>query len=341
MKKSLLNLLLILLSLFISLVFIELFLHIVKPAVAYQNLPQKIIQDFLDSSETTEFTLKKNYSGQFLMSGASFDSTVKTNKLGWRDTEPDNREKVLVFGDSFIFGFGVNNNETIPFYLEQKQPKYDFVNLGYVAGRSPDSYANYLKHNKSLQQKNTIVVIYHNDLKDMTNNICLDRNNTKVVLNNNNCKNIKSKFDSIHDGKIISNNDYKRKLYDLNLGWCYTLLKQSYILGILKDRLSRKTHPELAALTTAKNTLTQYQQNKIKDSINILKENSKSLTVFMIENNADSIFYSFINKYCREIKINCHPIPRFEKKYYWKNDGHYNKNGTEKASKIILSHLDF
>ena len=103
------------------------------------------------------------------MSGASFDSMVRTNSLGWRDDEPDSRKKVLVIGDSFTFGWGVNNNETIPYNLEEiYNNEYDFINLGDTAGRSPDSYATYLRLHKDLQKIPTILMLYLQNVQEIT-----------------------------------------------------------------------------------------------------------------------------------------------------------------------------
>ena len=96
--------------LIISFVLGELTYQLFKPNIPYQYAPQKIIQNYWEESPIVESTLKKSHESRFLMSGASFDSIVKTNSLGWRDDEPDSRKKVLVIGDSFTFGWGFNNN---------------------------------------------------------------------------------------------------------------------------------------------------------------------------------------------------------------------------------------
>ena len=122
----------------------EVALQFLQVGLPYQYTPQKIKEDYWANSPIVEATLKKSHNSRFLMSAASFDTIVKTNSLGWRDDEPDNRKKILVIGDSFTFGFGVNNDQTIPYNLENiYNNRYDFINLGYTAGISPDSYASY------------------------------------------------------------------------------------------------------------------------------------------------------------------------------------------------------
>ncbi len=156
------------LILIISFILGELTLQLLKPKIPYQYAPQKIVQNFWEESPITEVALKKSHESHFLMSEASFDSIVKTNSLGWRDNEPDSRKKVLVIGDSFTFGWGVNNNETIPYHLEEiYNNEYDFINLGYTAGASPDSYATYLRYHKDLQKIQTILILFTNDWREI------------------------------------------------------------------------------------------------------------------------------------------------------------------------------
>ena len=332
-------------SIIISVLIVEVLLRMIKPTVAYQNLPQTIIAGFYAPSNITEFSLKKNYSGQFLMSGANFDSYIQTNEFGWRDNPPDNREKILVFGDSFTFGFGVENNEKIPVHLEEKAPEFDFINLGFVAGRSPDSHTNYLRYNQDLKNKHAIVIIYENDLNDMSNNSYFDINNKKVNLLDPNCIQVKSNRSYISDGDLVGYTDYKHKLNQFNLGWAFPLLKKSYVAGLLKDRVFTKIrkaeHQEALALVNRKNSLSSVQKIKIEESLNILQSLSKSLTIFMIESNGDSEFYSYIDQYCNIMNIRCFQIPSFERKYKWERDGHYNPEGTKKAADIIFSKLHY
>jgi hypothetical protein len=137
----------LLLILIISFILGELTFQLLKPNIPYQYSPQKIIQNFWEESPIVEATLKKSHEGHFLMSGARFDSIVRTNSLGWRDDEPDSRKKVLVIGDSFTFGWGVNNNETIPYNLEESPITNTFFRLSGSSSLQPNEFVLTIESN--------------------------------------------------------------------------------------------------------------------------------------------------------------------------------------------------
>jgi len=65
----------------------------------------------------------------------SFDVRVRCNSRGLRDeeipfTKPPGTTRVVVLGDSFMWGYGVENHETFASQLEQRLPHTETVNLG-------------------------------------------------------------------------------------------------------------------------------------------------------------------------------------------------------------------
>ncbi len=142
-NKNLKNLFLFLISIAAPLFFAEIALQIIKPTVALRFMPEKVVGNFIIPSNLTEFTLKNNFKGKFIKTSAPFESVVETNSIGWRDNEPDHREKILFIGGSFAFGYGLNNGETIADNLEIiDNQANDFINLGFAAGATPYSNAN-------------------------------------------------------------------------------------------------------------------------------------------------------------------------------------------------------
>lgn len=103
-----------------------------------------------------------------------FDVTIKTNSLGLRDNEILPKEtfdyRILMLGDSFTWGFGVEQEETFSQLLEKTFSahgrKIDVVNAGVVSYSPILEYA-YLK-NYGLQLKPDIVILNFDmsDLKD-------------------------------------------------------------------------------------------------------------------------------------------------------------------------------
>ena len=90
--KYLLNFLLIIL---ITLFIIELLGPLFKNYFPYKFLPQKIIINFFEESNVTEFTLKKNFVGSHIVSEAKINVTVTTNEVNQRVTNNNRNDKEL------------------------------------------------------------------------------------------------------------------------------------------------------------------------------------------------------------------------------------------------------
>lgn len=94
--------------------------------------------------------------------------TYTANSLGFRSGEIDPSKKhILVVGDSVAFGVGVNDDETVSYYLGELYPKLQVLNLA-VAGYGIDQYYLTLrKHIRKTHPQYIVVVIYTvNDLTD-------------------------------------------------------------------------------------------------------------------------------------------------------------------------------
>jgi hypothetical protein len=306
-------------------------------------MPQRIEQDYFEESDVTEFTLKKNYSGIFIKSAAVFKSLVQTNSLGWRDTEPDSREKILVFGDSFIFGYGLNNGETIPDRLEQfSNKKKDFVNLGYAAGRSPDSYANYIKFHPELKNLRVIIVLLVNDLQDVLNNEYLDSKGNLLENFSELVSKIKNKIIILREGMIFLNS-LKNRYTPIPV---IKLLRQSYIVAIIRASLSRimkdLTNAEIAAVKLA-NTPNRKGMERILTSIKYIEKNSKDTLIITMsrrnQGNNKNQFFREITKFCKDYDIKYSHVRGFGPGFFWIRDGHYNQSGALEAAKIIFKSL--
>lgn len=85
--------------------------------------------------------------------------TYTTNSMGFRSDEVDpSKEHILVIGDSVAFGLGVNDDETVSYYLSQKLKKYQVLNLA-VPGYSIDQYYLTLKRHISKTKPKLIIVV--------------------------------------------------------------------------------------------------------------------------------------------------------------------------------------
>lgn len=167
MRRTFVNLAVAGIALAAAVVGVEVALRQARPAVAYQYAPQRIVLNHFAASDYLPSELRPNFHGRFRM--LEFDTTVSTNSWGLRDREIDfTRPRLLCIGDSFTFGFGVENSETFCAQLEARfGGRYDVVNAG-IPGGSPDTYAVWLSRWRDrLQPRLIIVNLFQNDVMDV------------------------------------------------------------------------------------------------------------------------------------------------------------------------------
>ncbi len=98
--------------------------------------------------------------------------TYTTNSMGMRSEEVDfSREHILVVGDSVALGLGVNDDETVSYYLEKvenvSQLGYQVLNLGVSGYGIGQYYLNLKRHIDKLNPKWIVLILYTtNDLDD-------------------------------------------------------------------------------------------------------------------------------------------------------------------------------
>lgn len=320
---------------------VELAFQIIKPELPYQYVPQDVEIKHFTESDSAEFTLKKNFEGRFYYSNAPFDSVVKTNSLGMRDDELDDREKILTLGDSFIFGFGVNNSQTIPAQLESMSGAHiDFLNVGYSAGRSPDSYLTWLKKNKQFQGINSLLFIYENDFYDFNTNYCNDHNGQVVSILDESCSKIHSRSTFIADGRLLQ---YKGTIFEYLPSDIFIYLKKSYVVGIVRTFMGLLINDREYL---AKNTIDQApksQKNEFCNTLYEIDELTDRMVVFSVPPRGaldkKLAFYDYVGTCLDQRGIKFYQIPGLEDKYYWKFDAHFNAEGTKKYSAMVYELL--
>jgi hypothetical protein len=98
-----------------------------------------------------------------------------TNSHGWRDRErsydrtPGVR-RVVVLGDSMVFGLGVDDGERTTELLEQRCPGVEFINLG-CCGYSADQYVRVLELEGFRYQPDAVILVLcmRNDVSCLVN----------------------------------------------------------------------------------------------------------------------------------------------------------------------------
>ncbi len=126
------------------------------------------------SDGTLSYTLRPNW--ETVHATNEFEVNVHTNALGLRGSPPaaaanEDSYRILVVGDSFAFGWGVEDNETFAAQLEQELRRRgiaaEVLNAG-VPGYSTDQYLIYLRTRGYALEPDVVLLAPHdNDLKDL------------------------------------------------------------------------------------------------------------------------------------------------------------------------------
>ena len=97
-----------------------------------------------------------------------FDTTITINSEGYRgrrfNADKQGRFRILAIGDSFTFGYGVEDGESYPSRLEQilgndyHMENIEIINAGFAAGYSPDTYYLFLKERGLTLQPDLILI---------------------------------------------------------------------------------------------------------------------------------------------------------------------------------------
>jgi hypothetical protein len=121
---------------------------------------------------------KVQYDGAWVKLNKTTIETVNSDGFRGRDYPVDKMKdvyRIIILGDSFTFGAGVNDNETFSYYLEQKlnslrlnNEKFEVLNLG-VGGYNTFQEVECLKV-KGLKYRPDLVIIAHhgNDVENVS-----------------------------------------------------------------------------------------------------------------------------------------------------------------------------
>lgn len=108
-----------------------------------------------------------NYNG--IIRNNCFDVSYVYNSFGARDKERSmsGKGRTIVLGDSFIEGFGVEQDKTLPAYLEAQSGK-EFLNFGVAGGYGPlNYYILYKDFASKFEHENVLVgITIGNDFTD-------------------------------------------------------------------------------------------------------------------------------------------------------------------------------
>ena len=139
--------------------------------------------------------------------------TYTTNSMGFRSKEIDpKREKIIIAGDSLVFGLGVQDNETAAFYLGQKYPEMQVLNLG-VAGYGIGQYYIQLKQYLSKIKPKLVglVICVGNDIKNTQNDTSYGYSKPLFIIENGKLKTHKAKISRFSCPNLFSTSWWLQK----------------------------------------------------------------------------------------------------------------------------------
>ncbi len=91
---------------------------------------------------------------------SEFELAIRINNLGFRGSNTSSekqRKRVLLIGDSFTFGWGVELEQTWPHLLSEQYPNVEFLNLG-QGGNHPGDYVQVTKRAISYLNPDMVIV---------------------------------------------------------------------------------------------------------------------------------------------------------------------------------------
>jgi len=176
-KQYVTNILLLVISLFFVLILVEFTLPLLKIRTIEESVYQArrpVVQGIYGQYHPKlGYTIQRNLRNVRLYYPGQLDYTIYTNSYGFRGQEWDlskTRKNVILLGDSFAFGWGVQWNETLGQILEKelqkKDPAYQVINLA-ISGWNIDNVVRCFELYKDLIKPVAVVYVFcPNDLLD-------------------------------------------------------------------------------------------------------------------------------------------------------------------------------
>ena len=156
-------------SVYLSLLLGEIVMTLQTNAGRQPNLAAQSIQGIYRRADKVGFELTPGWQGTF--DDGVRRSKIQINSMGARDDEPSSdrptqdQKKILLIGDSFTFGYCLDQSETIDKQIEQRSGgKVDAYNLG-VGGYGPGDTLERFRSASWWQGSEVFYFFFHNDLR--------------------------------------------------------------------------------------------------------------------------------------------------------------------------------
>lgn len=374
--KILANIIVLVVVLIILALILEGFLRLTTKQITQDMIELRSSRVFQEG-EYINFELKPNSEDYMVGVFNEYNTSIKVNSLGWRDKEysiekPENTTRIIVLGDSFVFGEGVEENESWTNILEEtlnqnpkKETNYEVISMG-IGGYTTDSEFLHYK-NKGIKYNPYLVILGYlpgNDIAGLATTQWVETDNenlpTKIVEpevyvdeqgRRRNSGNVGT-FASTGIHKFLNRNSY-----------LYIFVKDSIFKMLFRTKMG-------AELCKEYNPQLELGWNKTKQIIKkwqeVADENNQEFIVVTIpsayqydeelkklsENSFDSCTKNIaqpqilIKEFTKQENIKMIDLlPGFRKDYkeiyqfHYKIDGHWNKEGNKQAAKIVYEEL--
>tara|TARA_B100001173_G_scaffold293912_1_gene287375 strand:- start:342 stop:1484 length:1143 start_codon:yes stop_codon:yes gene_type:complete len=174
-KSNLIFKIIIFFIVFLTIDFI--FTKLIFSKLLIKNLENIYSQDLDNRIPNKDYKYTFNNNVEFLSKYKDSIYKIHTNDLGFRDFSSSDldrsQEYIILIGDSFVEGVGLNYNETIGHKLNKANENYFFLNAG-VSSYSPYIYnkkvKTILKNNENLKVKKVLLFLDKSDPIDDFNN---------------------------------------------------------------------------------------------------------------------------------------------------------------------------
>lgn len=178
MKELLKNALLVLVSIITGLGLLELVLPLLDDesleSAVYQVKRPVVQYMYGQYHPVLQFTLKDHLQNERIHYPGALDYKISTNSKGFRGPEwdlADDRKNIILVGDSFGFGWGVQWRETLGQILEKRlqrqDPSWQIINLAIPGYEIQESVLALELYQPQLRPQAVIYVFCHNDLGRM------------------------------------------------------------------------------------------------------------------------------------------------------------------------------
>lgn len=185
---------LILLSSLASIAVLEIGVRVMSPLRTLEAARQERLNCYQESPDLP-YEYIPGCTGSLFINGSKQDIHLNSVGLREREIEEKRRKRILLLGDSFVFGYGVLEEERFGRLLEPIV-RSEVVSVGFGGGAGPDMLYRYLVSRGVLFQPDGVILALfpYNDLSDIESDMWGEEGDHIVS--------VKSKFIRVDDGYL-------------------------------------------------------------------------------------------------------------------------------------------